>query len=119
VGVDRAIARSRGRAAVSATSSGHGASRTADATAAVELRVMNPPDGAMYWVDPTLRSAFQTIGLRATSAGEHAHRMARRRRAGRHERSRRGADWPLAVGRHVVTASDSRGHRADAAIVVK
>ena len=34
----------------------------------MELRVVSPPDGAVYLVDPTLRREFQTIGLRATSA---------------------------------------------------
>ena len=87
--------------------------------APVELRVMNPPDGAVYLIDPTLRSEFQRIGLRATSA-------ANSRIEWRVDGSPVGTsevdgalDWPLAVGRHVVTASDSRGRRADAAIVVK
>ncbi|HEV8657098.1 MAG TPA: penicillin-binding protein 1C, partial [Thermoanaerobaculia bacterium] len=31
-----------------------------------ELRVTNPPNGATYLIDPTLRSAFQTLRLRAT-----------------------------------------------------
>ena len=80
---------------------------------------MNPPDGAVYLIDPTLRSEFQRIGLRATSA-------ANSRIEWRVDGSPVGTsevdgavDWPLAVGRHVVTASDSRGRLADAAIVVK
>jgi len=84
----------------------------------MELRVMSPPDGAVYLVDPTLRREFQTIGLRATSASTRIEWRVDGSPVGTSEKDA-ALDWPLAVGRHVVTASDSRGHRADAAIVVK
>ena len=33
-----------------------------------ELRVTNPPHGATYLIDPTLRSSSQLLKLRATSS---------------------------------------------------
>jgi len=87
--------------------------------AAMELRVVSPPDGAVYLVDPTLRREFQTIGLRATSAA--STRIEWRVDGSPVGTSEENAalDWPLAVGRHLVSAMDQHGHRADAAIVVK
>jgi penicillin-binding protein 1C len=83
------------------------------------LRVLNPPAGAVYLIDPTLRREFQTIGLRV-SAEEHA-RIEWRVDGSLVGRSEHGAavDWPLAVGHHAVSATDRDGHRADAAFVVK
>lgn len=93
--------------------------RAGKTSAREELRVVSPPDGAVYLIDPTLRREFQTIGLRAVS-------LASGRVEWRVDGSPVGTsegdaalDWPLAVGRHVVTASDSRGRTAESAIVVK
>ena len=85
----------------------------------MELRVVSPPDGAVYLIDPTLRREFQTVGLRATSVAKA--RIEWRVDGSPVGTSDAGAafDWPLAVGRHVVSASDSEGHRAEAAIVIK
>ena len=81
--------------------------------------MVSPPDGAVYLVDPTLRREFQTIGLRATSAA--STRIEWRVDGSPVGTSEENAalDWPLAVGRHLVSAMDQHGHRADAAIVVK
>ena len=81
--------------------------------------MLNPPDGAVYLIDPTLRREFQTIGLRV-SAEAHA-RIEWRVDGSLVGSSEPGTavDWPLAVGRHIVSASDGNGHRADAAFVVK
>ena len=86
---------------------------------AAALRVLSPPDGAVYLVDPTLRREFQTIGLRA-SAGE-AQRVEWRVDGvpiGIVEPAA-ALDWPLAPGRHVISAHDTRGRRADATILVR
>src|SRR5262249_28042085 len=37
------------------------------ATSAETLRILNPPPGAIYLFDPTLRAAFQTLPLRAVT----------------------------------------------------
>jgi penicillin-binding protein 1C len=85
----------------------------------MELRVVSPPDGAVYLIDPTLRREYQTIGLRATSVGDiRIEWRVDDAPVGTSEGSA-ALDWPLAVGRHVVTASDRDGRRARASIVVK
>jgi hypothetical protein len=65
------------------------------------FRIANPPDGATYLIDPTLRSEFQTLRLRADAA------------------SRVTSEWPLVPGTHVITAIDANGHRDSVRIVVK
>ena len=83
------------------------------------FRVVNPPDGAVYLIDPTLRRDVQTLGLRATAPG--AERVDWRIDDGAVGSSDGSAalDWPLAPGRHVVTARDRHGRAAQATIVVK
>lgn len=84
-----------------------------------ELRIVNPPDGAIYLVDPTLRHELQTIGFRGTTEAKA--------RIDRHiDGERLGStdpdaslDWPLTPGRHLSSALDTRGRRASAEIVVK
>ena len=41
--------------------------RRVDRAAAPALRVVNPPEGATYLIDPTLRREFQTLPLRAAA----------------------------------------------------
>jgi penicillin-binding protein 1C len=84
-----------------------------------QLRVVNPPDGAVYLIDPTLRREFQTISLRGTTE-------ARARIEWHIDGEPLGTidsdaslDWPLSPGRHVISAHDARGQRASAEIVVK
>ena len=84
-----------------------------------KLAVINPPPGAVYLIDPTLRQAFQTLPLRASAA-------ARGRIEWRVDGERVGScdadaaiDWPLVPGAHTVSARDALGHHADALILVK
>src|SRR5262249_34015960 len=84
-----------------------------------ELRVVNPPDGAVYLIDPTLRREFQTIGLRGAAG-------AKTRIGWRVDGESVGArdvdaalDWPMTPGHHVISAHDATGRRAESAIVVK
>jgi penicillin-binding protein 1C len=93
--------------------------RAADTPPPALFRVVNPPDGAVYLIDPTLRREFQTLGLRATAPG--ADRVDWRIDDGVVGSSDGSAalDWPLAPGRHVVTARDRHGRAAQATIVVK
>jgi len=87
--------------------------------AVARLRIVSPPDGAVYLIDPTLRREFQTLPLRA--AVEDAADVEWRidgRSVGRTTAS--GAvQWPLSPGAHTVTVRDVRGREAAAAIVVK
>ena len=83
------------------------------------LRVVNPPDGATYLIDPTLRREFQTLPLRAAAGGRATIEW----RVDGQPVGRAAGDaavpWPLATGRHVVSARDGDGRQADAAIVVR
>ena len=72
------------------------------------LRVTNPPDGATFLIDPTLRPEFQKLELAATKpakwyVGEDAV----------------AEEWTLRPGRHVITAVDNSGKRASVKIYVK
>jgi penicillin-binding protein 1C len=83
------------------------------------LEIVNPPPGATYLIDPTLRREFQTLALRATAD-----------RPGRVEwkvngvpvgagPSDRALMWPLAPGTHKITVRDERGRTAEATIAVR
>jgi Leu/Phe-tRNA-protein transferase len=74
------------------------------------LKVVNPPNGATYLIDPTLRSAYQTLSLRAIAHSAVTWRVDERRV---------GSQWPLAPGKHIVSATDDDGHREDVRIYVK
>jgi membrane carboxypeptidase/penicillin-binding protein PbpC len=83
------------------------------------VRVLSPPDGAVYLLDPTLRREFQTIGLRGATDGEGPLEW----RVDDAWIGSAAADlslnWPLAPGGHVITARDPQGRNASASILVK
>ena len=84
---------------------------------ATSLRVTSPPDGAVYLIDPTLRRGFQTLPLRAAADDRGAIEW---RVDGVSVGAAKGPiDWPLAPGRHVITARDTRGREAAATITVR
>jgi penicillin-binding protein 1C len=85
-----------------------------------QFAIENPPEGATYWIDPTLRPEFQTLEFRAmasdpgapvswildgVSLGERPAALPLR--------------WPLKPGRHRLAASDRAGHRAEIEFTVK
>ncbi|HXG58016.1 MAG TPA: penicillin-binding transpeptidase domain-containing protein, partial [Thermoanaerobaculia bacterium] len=72
------------------------------------LEIVNPPDGATYLVDPTLRGEFQALRLRASAGG------VRWRVDGS---AIEGEEWPLRPGRHTIVAVDRSG-RSDAVTIV-
>jgi len=74
------------------------------------FRIANPPDGATYLIDPTLRSQYQTLRLRADAASTVQWRV---------NNKPVGTEWPLVPGEHVITAVDERGRRDSVRIVVK
>lgn len=93
--------------------------RPTSTKAATSLRVLSPPDGAVYLIDPTLRRAFQTLELRG--AGDADTALVWRVNGEEVGTTEPGSalDWPLKPGRHVVTARDARGRQASASISVK
>lgn len=83
------------------------------------LEIVNPPDGAVYSIDPTLRSEFQALALHAVAPvpGDLQWRVDGVEIG---VASSDGSQmWPLSPGRHVITTRDARGRTARAAIIVK
>ena len=83
------------------------------------IEIVNPPTGATYLIDPTLRREFQTLPLRATPA-----------RPGRIHWRVNGIDvgsspsdaavmWPLVPGTHTIAARDGAGNVAESRIFVR
>lgn len=81
------------------------------------VEISSPPDGATYLIDPTLRREFQTLRLSAAADRPVTWRVGSQRigTAAPGER----VEWPLEPGRHVVTATDSAGHRDSVTITVR
>ena len=77
-------------------------------TARKGLRILNPPNGTTYLIDPTLRRNFQALRLRASAT---ATWLVDGRNA--------ASEWPLETGRHTITAVDSSGNRDSVTIVVR
>jgi len=74
------------------------------------LRVTNPAQGATYLIDPTLRTPYQSLHLRAAAAAPVHWSV-----DGRHVPE----EWPLQPGRHTIVATDDAGHRDSVTITVK
>ena len=75
------------------------------------FRIANPPDGATYLIDPTLRMQYQTLRLRAEAASRVSWHVDNRPVA--------SSEWSLVPGEHTITAVDSSGRRDSVRIVVK
>jgi membrane carboxypeptidase/penicillin-binding protein PbpC len=83
------------------------------------LAIANPPAGAIYSVDPTLRREFQALPLRVVTArpttvtwlvdGAPIGTLS----------SERPLAWPLAVGSHRIEVRDAAGRRAATSVVVR
>jgi penicillin-binding protein 1C len=84
------------------------------------LRIVSPPAGASYMRDPTLRSEFQTLPLRAAApaaSGRLTWTVDGRAVGDAH--ADRALDWPLATGAHTIEVRDERGRRDATTILVK
>ena len=82
------------------------------------LRISNPPDGATYLIDPTLRREFQTLSLKAVAALGPVQWTVNGRAIGT-SHSTAGLEWSLVPGRHQIEARDARGRIAEASITVR
>jgi penicillin-binding protein 1C len=100
--------------------SGPAVATTPAAPSPPALRIVSPPDGAVYLIDPTLRRQFQTLPLRASAAtpASRVHWF-----VDGHSVGTAGADdevrWPLVPGEHRVEARDAAGRRSAADVTVK
>ncbi len=83
------------------------------------LRIVSPPDGAVYLIDPTLRRDFQTLSLRAAAVSGCLLEWRVDDRVVARGDPGSGVDWPLIAGRHIIAVRDEKGHSADVAIIVK
>jgi penicillin-binding protein 1C len=89
-------------------------------TEPVDLRIVNPPEGAFYLRDPTLRADFQTLPLRAEA--DPAAGLLTWRVDGvvvGTARPEKPLDWPLTRGPHLISVSDERGRRRETRVVVR
>jgi penicillin-binding protein 1C len=83
------------------------------------IAIANPPSGATYSIDPTLRREFQTLALRAVTPD--------RTRLDWHiddhllgsASSEVPLMWPLRPGSHRITVRDQHGHTAETTISVR
>ena len=94
-------------------------SRRRAAAARGPLEIVNPPAGATYLIDPTLRREFQTLPLRVVTAAPGPIEWTINERALGSSSSDAALDWPLAPGTHRISARDGRGNVAEASVVVK
>lgn len=83
------------------------------------LAIINPPAGAVYMIDPTLRPEFQTIALQAAVSGAARIRWRVNDKVVSEGKPGETHDWSLRPGRHTITVEDSRGRKAETSIVVK
>ncbi len=84
------------------------------------LAIETPPDGATYWIDPTLRAEYQA--LRFTASGTEGGEAIRWRLDGKPLGSapaNESVRWSLERGEHTLEAEDGRGERARVSFVVK
>jgi len=86
----------------------------------LRLSIANPPAGAVYLIDPTLRSQYQTLSLRATADGRagtlewtiDGHRIGA-------SQSDEPLQWSMVAGEHQVTVRDALGRIDEVSIRVK
>ena len=80
---------------------------------------MNPPAGAIYSIDPTLRREFQSLPLRAVTAHSASLTWKINGQPVGTTSPDMSLAWPLAVGTHAIEVQDGAGRRAATTIVVK
>ncbi len=95
------------------------ASRREPSTPREPLVISNPPAGAVYFIDPTLRRQFQSLPLRVVSARPGAIEWHVDGRSIGSASSESPLMWPLVPGAHEITARDGTGNVAGSRVVVK
>ena len=105
--------------AVKAMAAADGTAVHSPAAPPVALAIVDPLAGAVYHLDPTLRSEFQALSLRARGASAGAlHWFVDDQPVG-NAPTGDAVRWPLVRGEHDVTVRDDRGHAASARVVVR
>ena len=83
------------------------------------LEIVNPPSGATYLIDPTLRREFQTLSLRVVAATPGTIEWQVAGRVVGTSSTETALMWPLTPGVHRITARDEHGRVAESSVVVK
>jgi hypothetical protein len=83
------------------------------------LELANPPTGATYLIDPTLRREYQTLPLRVVSSRPTTIEWRVDGAAVGAASSETALEWPLRPGRHRVTARDASGTVVESIITVR
>ena len=83
------------------------------------LRIVNPPAGAAYLRDPTLRAAFQTLPLRAAGSAPGTLRWEVNGDPVGTSTVDVPLDWPLRSGSHTIVVTDGQGRQDRTTIVVR
>ncbi|MGH9310809.1 MAG: penicillin-binding protein 1C [Vicinamibacterales bacterium] len=74
------------------------------------LQIANPPSGATYLIDPTLRREFQSLQLKAVTPSSTLIEWTINGVPFSAGNSDAVVEWPLRAGRHTVTARDTVGN---------
>jgi penicillin-binding protein 1C len=84
------------------------------------LTIVNPPAGAIYLIDPTLRQEYQTLAFRASIGrdGGPIEWAVDGQTVGSADADEAYL-WPIVAGRHRIVARDARGRLAETTILVK
>jgi membrane carboxypeptidase/penicillin-binding protein PbpC len=95
--------------------------RAAATTSSVpaSLEIANPPPGATYLIDPTLRPEFQTLSLRAVAARPGRIEWRVNGRTVGSSSSESPFHWPLRPGTHRIAVRDEAGRTAETTITVR
>jgi penicillin-binding protein 1C len=83
------------------------------------LQLVNPPAGATYLIDPTLRREFQTLSLRVVAPSPTKVEWSVNGTSVGVSSSEAAIDWPLRPGQHVISARDSAGNVAESRVTVR
>ena len=83
------------------------------------LDIANPPSGAVYSIDPTLRREFQSIPLRAIAGRPTTLTGLVDGATVGTASSERTVAWPLAAGSHEIEVRDAEGRTARASVIVR
>ena len=79
----------------------------------------NPPTGATYLIDPTLRPEFQTLPLRVVSASPTRVEWSINGNPVGATSSESALEWKMKPGQHHIVARDGRGNVAESVVTVR
>jgi penicillin-binding protein 1C len=92
--------------------------RVSSAPVTPVFRIANPPSGATYLIDPTLRPEFQTLPLRVVSASPTRVEWSINGSPAGISSSESALEWTLKPGRHHIVARDRRRNVAESIVTV-